>query len=126
MNKEQLETFIRSIKEGSDHPRIIHLCEAYEAFMVLYIARNQEQNNPEAFEKKLNSSYRTMWDSFYAAAETFGLEGEQLLKPFVTTEQMQSEGMRGLDYLRQSFEALEGPAPELKNNKKSKNKNVRI
>ena len=69
MNKEQLETFIRSIKAGSKNPRLIHLCEAFEAFMALYASRNE---GGEAYEKKLKASTRALWDSFDAAAESFG------------------------------------------------------
>jgi hypothetical protein len=126
MNKEPLETFLRSIKEGSKNPRLVHLCEALEAFMALYASRNQGEQGSVAYETKLKASTRALWDSFDAAAESFGIEGQRFLKNIVNPAHVTPEGLEGMNRLQQSLEAIQGPAPACKGKKKSRKKNVRI
>ena len=126
MNKTQLETFIKTIKERSQNPRLIHLCEAFQAFMDLYSSRNCQQGSSKSFEKKLKSSYRAMWESFDAAAESFGFDGRKFLELLANPESLPIEGQEHLSHLRQSIEAMEGPALSGSEKKKLRTKNVRI
>lgn len=126
MNKTQLETFIKTMKERSQNPRLIHLCEAFQAFMDLYSSRKHQNGNPETFEKKLNSSYRAMWESFDAAADSFGFQGHQLIELMANPENLPLEAKKSILDLRQSLEAIEGPLPASSKSKKSRKKNVRI
>lgn len=124
MKNEQVGTLLQQLKERAQSPQLLHLCEAFEAFVALYASRNQKRSNPEAFEKKLNASYRNMWESFYTAAETLGISGQQYLDQMVQSELMKPEAMQAMLSLSQSIEAVEGPAPKSK--KKKSKKNVRI
>jgi uncharacterized damage-inducible protein DinB len=128
LNKEQLEAFIKSIKDGTTNPRLSHLCEALEAFMAVFASRNQGQKS-EAYEKKLKASYRNLWDSFDAAAESYGIEVDQFIRCMTNQTHFTPEGPKAMNHLQQSLEAIEaieGPAPACTVKKKSKKKNVRI
>lgn len=125
MNKTQFETYVNQIQERSQNPRLVHLCEAFKAFMALYVSRNQKRDNPEAFEKKLQASYRTMWESFYAVANSFGLDAGKFLEHMSNSEHLNPEEMQAMTRIRESFEAIQGPASNSPKEKKSKKK-VRI
>lgn len=92
MNHTQLETSIKEIQERSQNPRLIHLCEAFRAFMALYASRSQKKGDSEAFEKKLQSSYRTMWESFYEVAHSFGVDAGKFLEHLSNPENLSQIG----------------------------------
>jgi len=92
--------------------------------MALYASRNE---GGVGYEKKLKASTRALWDSFDAAAESFGIEGQWFLQNMVNPVHMTPEGLEGMNLLQQSLEAIEGPAPVNKRKKKkTTKKNVRI
>ena len=123
MNKTQVETLIQSLKR-SQNSQVVRLCEAFEAFMALYAARNQEHANPSKFNKKLKASMNMMWESFYTAAESFGINGQYLLQHLVNPANFSAEEMQGMRFIQRSLEAIKGPAPA--EAKKTTIKNVRI
>lgn len=125
MNKTQFETYIQQIQARTQNPRLVHLCEAFRAFMALYASRSRKEGDSEAFEKKLRSSYRTMWESFYEVAHSFGIDAGKFLEHLSNPENLSPEELLAMNGLRQDLESIESPVSKDSKGKKSKKK-VRI